>query len=77
MLQDCWVIVFHRIINVTDVLAKVQHDLAAPILARAGSDVSHWFKQDAVGLVSVSNTCAPTGASYASKRPTNCSSKLI
>jgi hypothetical protein len=42
-LQDCWVIVFDRVLDVTPVLRGVAHDLIEPILRYAGDDVSHWF----------------------------------
>lgn len=44
LLQDCWVSLFGKVLDLTPLLADPQYGtLADPIVAAAGSDVSFWF----------------------------------
>lgn len=45
--KDIWVSLFNRVLDLTPLLASEDFgELAAPIVAAAGEDVSHWFDAD-------------------------------
>lgn len=65
VLQDCWVIIFNSIYNITPLVAGAPPELIDPILANAGEDISRWFIRSATdGLPDVRSFCrtAPSGA---------------
>lgn len=43
--HDCWVSFFGRVYDLTPLLAEYSGPLASPIIAAAGSDISHWFDE--------------------------------
>lgn len=46
-MQDCWLVIFDRVLDVSPLFAEGHGLLAEPMLAAAGGDVSHWFVQNA------------------------------
>ena len=50
--EDCWVIVFGVVLDLTGLLSENMGPLAMPIIASAGTDISHWFTQK-TGLVNI------------------------
>ncbi|RHY78738.1 hypothetical protein DYB31_006381, partial [Aphanomyces astaci] len=43
---DCWVVVFSRVLDLTELVAKNRGALTQPIVNHAGEDISHWFDSD-------------------------------
>lgn len=41
--NDCWVIIFDKVYDLTDLIKANRGPLAAPIIDAAGSSISHWF----------------------------------
>eukprot|EP00891_Asterochloris_glomerata_P006785 jgi/Astpho2/6785/fgenesh1_pm.00103_%23_5_t len=41
--QDCWVSIFGTVYDVSELLKEQQGSLAQPLIAAAGTDISHWF----------------------------------
>jgi len=41
--HDCWVSYFGRVYDITPLLAEYSGALAQPLIAAAGTDISHWF----------------------------------
>ncbi|KAG5177610.1 cytochrome b5 [Tribonema minus] len=41
--EDCWVSAGHRVLDLTALIEEHRGPLAEPIIAAAGSDISHWF----------------------------------
>ncbi|RQM31152.1 hypothetical protein B5M09_005200 [Aphanomyces astaci] len=44
--EDCWVVVFSRVLDLTELVAKNRGALTQPIVNHAGEDISHWFDSD-------------------------------
>ena len=43
-LADCWVSIFGRVLNLSEIILENGHStLINPLLKAAGSDISHWF----------------------------------
>ncbi|CBZ53625.1 conserved hypothetical protein [Neospora caninum Liverpool] len=42
---DCWVALFGRVLDLTPLLVKHQNELALPLIAAAGTDISDWFDE--------------------------------
>eukprot|EP00753_Platysulcus_tardus_P018646 PLAT6998.1.p1 GENE.PLAT6998.1~~PLAT6998.1.p1 ORF type:complete len:235 (+),score=90.41 PLAT6998.1:26-706(+) len=45
-MDDCWVSFFHRVYDLTPLLAKHGGLLAEPIVEAAGTDITSWFDED-------------------------------
>ncbi|PFH38391.1 flagellar associated protein [Besnoitia besnoiti] len=43
---DCWVALFGRVLDLTPLLVKHQNELALPLIAAAGTDISDWFDEE-------------------------------
>jgi hypothetical protein len=41
--QDCWLIIFDQVYDLTDLIAQNRGTLALPLIEAAGSSISHWF----------------------------------
>ncbi|OQR97386.1 cytochrome b5 [Thraustotheca clavata] len=41
--DDCWVIVFSRVLDVTSLIVENRGKLIQPIVQHAGEDITHWF----------------------------------
>jgi hypothetical protein len=41
--EDCWVVLFGKVLDLTPLLAENMGPLASPIIEAAGTDVSSWF----------------------------------
>jgi hypothetical protein len=40
---DCWVIVFDKVYDLTELIAQNRGILAQPLIEAAGTSISHWF----------------------------------
>jgi cytochrome b involved in lipid metabolism len=43
--EDCWVIVYDDVFDLTELVSKNPGELVQPILKNAGLSVSHWFNK--------------------------------
>lgn len=43
---DCWVALYGRVLDLTPLLVKHSNELALPLIAAAGTDISHWFDDE-------------------------------
>ena len=43
--DDCWVTVFDKVFDLTELIAENRGVLADPVIKCAGSSISHWFDQ--------------------------------
>ncbi len=41
--NDCWVVIFDDVYNVTELVQKNYSKETEPIVKAAGTDISHWF----------------------------------
>ncbi|CAM9943715.1 unnamed protein product [Scytosiphon promiscuus] len=41
--EDCWLSLFGQVVDLTDLILANRGPLADPLIAAAGTDVSHWF----------------------------------
>ncbi|ETW02377.1 hypothetical protein H310_05903 [Aphanomyces invadans] len=44
--EDCWVVVFSRVLDLTELVANHRGALTQPIVNHAGEDLTHWFDPD-------------------------------
>ena len=43
--DDCWVSIFKNIFDLTELLKENRGELALPLIAAAGTSISHWFNE--------------------------------
>ena len=43
--HDCWVSIFHKVYDLTDLIKKHKNHLVNPIVKFAGKDISEWFDE--------------------------------
>ncbi|KAH9128380.1 hypothetical protein AeMF1_001448 [Aphanomyces euteiches] len=48
--EDCWVVVFSHVLDITDLIAKNRGMLTQPLVNHAGEDISHWFDPDTMDV---------------------------
>ncbi|TMW64628.1 hypothetical protein Poli38472_011508 [Pythium oligandrum] len=41
--EDCWVSIFHRILDLSELIQEHRGLLTQPLILHAGEDISHWF----------------------------------
>ncbi|DBA02967.1 TPA: hypothetical protein N0F65_003155 [Lagenidium giganteum] len=41
--EDCWVSIFHRVLDISDLIVENRGILTQPLVLHAGSDLTHWF----------------------------------
>jgi hypothetical protein len=41
--QDCWVIIFDQVYDLTDLIRANRGPLSLPLVEAAGASISHWF----------------------------------
>jgi cytochrome b involved in lipid metabolism len=41
--NNCWVVIFHEVFDLTELIQKNYSILTDPIVKEAGNDISHWF----------------------------------
>lgn len=41
--NNCWVVIFHEVFDLTELVQKNYSYLTDPIIKEAGNDISHWF----------------------------------
>jgi len=51
--EDCWVSIFHKVYDLTDLIRSHQDHLVNPIVKFAGTDISDWFEKSRSGNVDV------------------------
>ena len=44
--DDCWVSIFHKVYDVTDLVRSQKNHLVNPIVKFAGTDISDWFDEN-------------------------------
>ena len=54
--DDAWFIVYHKVLNLTDVIATTENcSLTQALVINAGRDISHWFDSRTMDLKSYYN----------------------
>eukprot|EP01035_Chromulina_nebulosa_P020639 gene20639-26758_t len=51
--DDCWISIFSNVYDITSLISKNRGFLAQPLIEYAGTNISHWFKQDKNDEVSI------------------------
>ena len=61
--DNCWVVVFKKVLDLSPLMQSHPKDpLTAPILASAGSDISHWFEENlSIKTVNSGTSTPPNG----------------
>lgn len=48
--SDCWVSIFHKVYDLTALIAEHRGPLTEPLIQAAGQDISHWFDAKTGGV---------------------------